>query len=288
MNWSLFYSLHPSLTLFTIFLFGAVIGSFLNVVIYRYPIMLEREWNADAIAQLNLQLPQKNSQLNLCTPRSHCIHCKKTLPFWLNIPIFSYLFLRGKCFFCKAKISPRYVLVELLTAALSVFIIFHYGITAQAAALLIFTYTLITLSFIDFQHQFLPDTMTLSLLWFGLLLSTQQLFISSTQAIVGAVVGYLFLWSIAKLYILLRKKEGMGLGDCKMLAMIGAWVGAFSLLNVLLISALLALIVSFILILCKKHERENLIPFGPFIAIAGWCTIVCGDQIMLWITRWVQ
>lgn len=288
MNWLSFYTIHPVETLILISLFGVIIGSFLNVIIYRYPLMLEREWNTDCAIQLNLPLPKKKSVFNLCYPRSHCTHCQKTLPFWLNIPILSYLFLRGKCHFCKTSISLRYLLVELLTSLLSVLVVLRYGLTLQTAALLLFTYVIITLSVIDIRHQFLPDTMTLSLLWVGLILSTQTLFIASTQAIFGALFGYLFLFLIAKSYILIRKKEGMGLGDCKMLGMIGAWVGVMSLLNVLLLSAFLALIVSVILIIFKKHTHQNPIPYGPFIGIAGWCTMMYGDQLMQWVASWIH
>lgn len=285
MNWILFFSMHTTIALIFVFIFCAMIGSFLNVVIYRYPIMLEREWTEECLEQLKLPAPEKAPTFNICLPSSHCYHCKKSLPFWFNIPIVSYLFLRGKCHYCKTSISSQYFWVELLTPILSVLVILKFGFTLPALAALILTWGLIALSVIDLNHQFLPDPITYSLLWLGLFISIQPLFISSTSAILGALVGYLFLWSIAKLYILLRKKEGMGLGDCKMLAMIGAWVGIMSLLNVLLFASILALIVGLLLLICKKIEGSNPIPFGPYIAIAGWCTLLYGDQLMQWIIR---
>lgn len=274
--------------LFSFFMVGAIIGSLLNVIIDRYPIMLQREWNNDCLAQLNQPIPATSTRFNLFLPRSHCAQCKTTIPFFYNIPILSFLWLRGRCAFCHTRIPVQIILVEILSAVLSVIIFLKFGFTGQCAALLFFTFGLITLSFIDINHQFLPDPITYSLLWLGLIISTQHFFISPAQSIIGAFVGYLFLWMIAKIYLFARKKEGMGLGDCKMLAMIGAWVGAISLLNVLLLSTLLALFISIILLLFKKIEHTKPIPFGPYIAIAGWCTMLYGDQITQGLVRWLQ
>lgn len=271
-----------------IFIVGAMAGSFLNVVIYRYPIMLEREWRKDCLALLKKPESENAAAFNLCVPRSHCPQCKTKIPFWHNIPIISFLLLRGQCFQCHAKISWQYFLVEVITAMLSVLVYLKLGLSDQAAVLLIFTWGLIALSFIDFNHQFLPDPITYFLLWLGLLISTQHFFINPTQAIFGALIGYLFLYLIAKGYILLKKKEGMGLGDCKMLAMVGAWVGALSLLNVLLCATFLALMAAIFFIALKKIQKTNPIPFGPFIAIGGFCTALYGTQLMQWIAQWVQ
>jgi len=287
MFWILYFSIHPIPALIFIFIIGAIVGSFLNVVIYRYPIMLQREWNAECLAQLNQSAAEKTKPFNLCIPRSHCPHCQKIIPWYFNIPLLSYIFLQGKCGFCRSKISFQYPLVELISAALPLIIFMKFGLTWQTAALIIFTWGLIAESVIDYFHQFLPDLITYCLLWLGLLISTQHLFISPTDAIIGAFIGYLFLWTVAKLFILVRKKEGMGLGDCKMLAMMGAWVGAMSLLNIVLFSSLLALLVSLFLMLFKKMDVSKPIPFGPFIAVAGWCTVIYGNQLMLWITRWL-
>lgn len=284
MNWILILKMHTTETAILIFILGAMIGSFLNVVIYRYPIMLTREWNRECLLQLNMPT-QPEENFNLSLPRSHCPSCKKTIPFWLNIPILSFLLLRGKCANCHARISIQYFLVEIISGLLPVMIFMHFGLTAHAAALILFTWGLIALSFIDFNHQFLPDQITYSLLWLGLFLSVQGLSISPLQAVYASLIGYLFLWSIAKLYLLIKNKEGMGLGDCKMLAMMGAWTGVLSLINVLLISTIAALCVNLLLILFKKVDSENPIPFGPYIAIAGWCTAVYGNQLLNWIFR---
>ncbi|PIZ04617.1 MAG: prepilin peptidase [Gammaproteobacteria bacterium CG_4_10_14_0_8_um_filter_38_16] len=271
-----------------IFIFGAVVGSFLNVVIYRYPIMLEHEWTQASLMHLKQSLPEKSNIFNLWAPRSHCPHCKTQIPFWHNIPIISFLLLKQKCAHCHQKISARYFFVEILTAILSVIVYLKLGLTWQTAMTFILTWGLIALSFIDLKHQFLPDPITYFLLWLGLFISTQHLFISMAHSIYGALIGYLFLFVIAKSYLLFRKKEGMGLGDCKMLAMIGAWVGAISLLNVLLISTILALIVSVIFIAAGKMQKGNTIPFGPYIAIGGWITLLFGADITQWITQWIQ
>lgn len=283
-----FISNYYTAALILFFIFGAIIGSFLNVVIYRYPIMLIQEWDAECREHLNQPIPEKLLLFNLCVPRSHCPQCKKQIPFWFNIPIISFILLRGKCAYCHQKISFKYFFVEIISAITTVIVFQHFGLSLQTLEFLLFTYGLIALSVIDFDHQFLPDTITFSLLWLGLIVSTQHILTDPTNAIFGAIAGYLFLWVIAKLYLLIRKKEGMGLGDCKMLAMIGAWIGTTALLNVLLISALLALLVSLILLFSKKMDMNKRIPFGPFIAIAGWFTVFYGQTITLWITRCLQ
>jgi leader peptidase (prepilin peptidase)/N-methyltransferase len=286
MDWIILFSTHPLvLAIFTVLL-GAVIGSFLNVVIYRYPIMLKREWRAECRTLLNQSSPEHTPTFNLFFPQSHCTHCKHKLPFWLNIPILTYLVIGGQCAFCHEKIALRYWLTEIITAFLTLIVFLQYGLTTQTLVLWFLTWGLIALSLIDIENYFLPDTITYSLLWLGLLASTQHLFISPNEAIKGALLGYLFLYVIAKGYLLLRKKEGMGLGDCKMLAMIGAFVGTFSLPYVILLSTLLALITSITLMIFKKMNYSTLIPFGPFIAIGGWITIFNApllSKAILWL-----
>ena len=288
MNWLLTLTAYP-VVLFTFFIvFCAIIGSFLNVIIYRYPIMLEREWENDCLEQLKQPLKPKTDRFNICLPHSHCPTCKHAIPFWLNIPIISYLLLKGKCKFCSAPISFQYFLVEILSPLLGTIVVLQYGFTPTGMALLLVTFGLLVLSFIDFNHHFLPDVITYILLWTGLIISTQHLLITSSHAIFGAVTGYLFLWGIAKLYFLFRKKEGMGLGDCKMLAMIGAFVGPLALPNVLLLSTVLALFVSIFLLTIKKIKHSNPIPFGPYIAVAGWCVILFGNTITKWLLAWTS
>lgn len=288
MDWIFFFTTHVLTASIIIFIIGATVGSFLNVVVYRYPIMLKHEWHTECMLFLNKPLPKDSSTVNLFFPRSHCTHCKRTLPFWLNIPILTYLIIRGQCAFCHKEISIKYLLIELITAFLSVVVFLRYGITPQTGIMLLLTWGLIALSFIDFDNHFLPDSITHSLLWLGLFASTHHVFISPKSAIMGAIVGYLFLYAIAKGYVLLRKKEGMGLGDCKMLAMMGAFVGATSLLYVVLFSTLFALIISFILLMLKKIQFNKPIPFGPFIAIGGWLTLIIGPQFIERISLWIQ
>lgn len=271
-----------------LFILGAIVGSFLNVVIYRYPIMLEREWRRDCLNFLKQPFADEAEKLNLCTPRSHCIHCKKPIPYRFNIPIVSFFILKGKCHFCHASFSSQHLFVEIISALLPVLIFLQFGATMPAFALVILTWGLITLSFIDIQHQFLPDVITYCLLWLGLLLSLNHYFVSIENAMLGVIVGYLFLWLIGKSYLWLRKKDGIGLGDCKMLAMIGAWVGLNGLVSVLLLASFTGLIISLILVMFKKARYENPISFGPYLAIGGWCTAVYGQFILHWIMQWVQ
>lgn len=288
MDWLISFTTHPLTATMLIFILGAVMGSFLNVVIYRYPIMLKREWHAECAALLNQPRPEHAATFNLFYPRSHCAHCKRTLPFWLNIPIITYIIIHGSCAFCRKSISIRYLLVEILSALLCVIVFLRFGLTSQTLVLFILTWSLIALAFIDFENQFLPDIITYSLLWLGLFAASYHLFISPKDAIFGAIFGYLFLYVIAKSYSLLRKKEGMGLGDCKMLAMIGVFVGVASLLNVILLATFSALLVSLILLLFKKIHYHKPIPFGPFIAIGGWIVLVFNPPLLERIMPWVQ
>lgn len=285
MNILLFFSDHAALTSTFIFIFGAVIGSFLNMLIYRYPIMLEQEWHRDCLEQLGQSISTKKNKFNLCVPRSHCPKCRKQLSWYCNIPILSYLFLRGRCWFCHAAIPLQYFFVEMISAVLSIIVFWRFGITFLGLDVLLFTYGLIALGFIDFNHQFLPDVITFLLLWLGLIVSTQHYFTSPSDAIFAVIIGYLFLWVIAKLFFLLRKKEGMGMGDCKMLAMLGAWVGTHALLNVVLLSSASALFVVGVLIIFKKCKAHNRIPFGPFLAMGGWCTVMYGPQLNQWVVQ---
>lgn len=286
MHWLDFYTAHPTILLVFVGFYGAIVGSFLNVVIYRYPLMLKNQWRADCHEFLESPT-EKSEKLSLSLPRSHCPHCKKVIPAWHNIPLLSYLFLRGKCAYCKAPISWQYPLVELISTVLTVYIVAHFGLTVKTPALLLLTWTFIALTGIDFHHRLLPDTLTLSLLWIGLFLSTANIFVTPVDAIYGAMIGFSFLWVIAYLYKMIKKQTGMGHGDFKMLAMIGAWVGPSALLNVILLSSLLALFVSLILLCARKMNYKNPIPFGPFLAIGGWCTLVHGAWLVNLVSRWL-
>jgi leader peptidase (prepilin peptidase)/N-methyltransferase len=260
---------------------GLVVGSFLNVVIYRLPVMMERSWireckeHTAGPADTDEQHP-----FNLLTPASRCPQCNHRVTAAENIPVISYLFLRGRCSDCGAAISMRYPAVELTTAILSVITALHFGYSLQTLAALGFTWALIPLFLIDFDHQILPDSITLPLLWSGLLLSLFNLFVDSHTSIIGAVAGYLSLWTIFHVFKLLTGKEGMGYGDFKLLGALGAWVGWQSLPVVILFSSVVGAVIGITLILFKGRDHSQPMPFGPFLAAAGWITLLWGNDII--------
>ncbi len=268
-------------------LLGLLIGSFLNVVIYRLPIMMQREWESECREMLGQELSGEcDEPFNLSQPRSRCPHCGHAITALENIPVFSYLALRGRCSGCQAKISPRYPLVEVTTALLSVVVASHFGVGWQAAAAILLTWVLITLSLIDFDVQLLPDSITLPLLWLGLLLNLNGLFTDLQSAVIGAAAGYLALWSVYQLFKLVTGKEGMGYGDFKLLALFGAWFGWQFLPQIILISALVGAVIGVSLILLLGRDRNIPIPFGPYLAVAGWVAMLWGEEInhtyLLW------
>lgn len=260
-------------------LFGLLIGSFLSVVISRLPLMLNTQWAAQCREFLN-QPEQKTPRFNLALPRSHCPKCKTLICWWQNIPLLSYVILRGRCAHCQIPIPVFYPLLEISTAILSIWVVSHFGLNWQMVCALIFTYALITMTCIDWQTQLLPDELTLGLLWIGLLISTRAVFVSPEEAIIGAFIGYAVLWLLAQIYTLLRKQEGMGYGDLKLLAALGAWTGILNLLNILLISSLLGLIVGLLFLLRKKITSNQPLPFGPYLAIAGWLSLLYGPFVL--------
>jgi leader peptidase (prepilin peptidase) / N-methyltransferase len=264
--------------------FGIAIGSFLNVVIYRLPIMLKNAWEQECRQYLKQIAPPFHEKIfNLFLPRSHCPNCKALIPFWANIPIISFFALKGKCYKCAANIAWRYPSVELLTGIASFLVAYHFGVTLQAAALLILTWGLITITLIDLEHMLIPDDISLALLWLGLLLNAStNLFTHAEYAIFGAMAAYASLWLIAYIFKLIRKIEGMGHGDFKLFAIFGAWFGVKMLLPIILIAALTGSIVAIAAILCKKHHFQKPLPFGPFLAFAGWLTIFFGDKLLAW------
>ncbi len=262
--------------------FGLVVGSFLNVVIFRLPTMLESRWTQDCCELLEMEPQQESTPtgtFNLIVPGSTCPHCGHKIRPWENIPLLSYLFLKGKCASCKASISPRYPLVELTTGVLSAAVAFHFGYSEQALAVLILTWSLIALTMIDIDHQLLPDQITLPLLWAGLLINAQGIFVDLTDAVYGAVAGYLILWTVFWLFKLITGKEGMGFGDFKLLAALGAWMGWQSLPIIVLMSSLVGAVIGIAGILILGRDRNIPIPFGPYLAIAGWITLLWGDKI---------
>ena len=267
---------------------GLLIGSFLNVVIYRLPVMMEHEWRAACDETLlPAGTPQAEAVLakaerppfNLLTPRSQCPKCKHAITALENIPVLSYMRLKGRCSECGTHISMRYPSIEALTATLSAMVAAHFGFGWEAGAALFLTWALIALSFIDFDHQLLPDSITLPFLWIGLTLSLFPVYVDSFNSIIGALTGYLSLWLVYMLFKLLTGKEGMGHGDFKLLAMLGAWLGWKSLLTVVLLSSLVGAIVGISLVLLRGRDKNIPIPFGPYLAAAGWITLLWGDDI---------
>ncbi len=263
-------------------LVGAMVGSFLNVVIHRLPIMMERQWR-EQCRELEeageAETAEPEEPFNLAVPPSSCPHCGYRIRPWQNIPILGYLLLRGRCAGCGKAISPRYPLVEAATAALTGFVAWHFGFGIEALAAMALTWALIALTMIDFDLQLLPDAITLPFLWLGLGLSLLPLFATPEEAIVGAMAGYLALWSVYWLFKLLTGKEGMGYGDFKLLAMFGAWLGWQALPVIIIMSSLVGAVIGIALILFRGRDRNVPIPFGPYLAIAGWITLIWGDEI---------
>jgi len=263
-------------------LLGLLIGSFLNVVIYRLPIIMERTWSQQCRELLEIEPADAGRErpFNLVWPASSCPKCGHRIRAIENVPVVSYLFLRGRCAACSAGIPARYPLIELTTAIASVVTALHFGFTLQAAAALGFTWAIIPLCVIDYDRQLLPDNITLPLLWAGLALSLWGVFVDSQASIIGALAGYLSLWAIYHLFKLATGKEGMGYGDFKLLAAIGAWVGWQALPVVILFSSIVGAATGILLILLKGRERSQPIPFGPFLACAGWITLLWGQDII--------
>ncbi len=262
-------------------LLGLLVGSFLNVVIYRLPVMMQREWRAQALEYLECPPEQISERFNLLLPSSRCPHCGHRIRSWENIPLVSWLALRGKCSSCRAPISSRYPLVELACGLLSGYVAWHFGLTWQAGAMLLLTWGLVAMSMIDIDHQLLPDSLVLPLLWLGLILNSFGLFVSLESALWGAVAGYLSLWSVYWLFKLVTGKEGMGYGDFKLLAMLGAWGGWQVLPLTILLSSVVGAVLGTILLRVQRAESSTPIPFGPYLAIAGWIALLWGD----WITE---
>lgn len=260
-------------------LLGLIVGSFLNVVIFRHPKILEYQWTAQSFEWINKEPYAQETPPTLSKPASHCGNCKTSIKPWQNIPIVSYLILGGKCGACKHRISLRYPLVELLTAILTGYAVHHFGVTAQGGFAVLLTWVLIVLTFIDFDHQLLPDDFVLPTLWLGLGLSLWPVFANSHDAIIGAIAGYLCFWVIFHLFKVLTGKEGMGHGDFKLMALLGAWLGWQYLPQIVLISTLLGSIFGITIMLAKKAKSDLAIPFGPYIAGAGWIALMWGDEI---------
>lgn len=264
---------------FSCLVLGLLIGSFLNVVIYRLPKMMQRDWREQAREILELPAEPRGEAFNLVLPNSKCPYCNHEIRPWENIPVISYLFLRGKCSNCKTPISKRYPLVELSCGLLSAYVAWHFGFGWQAGGMLLLTWGLLAMSLIDADHQLLPDVLVLPLLWLGLIANYFGLYTSLEDALWGAIAGYLSLWSVYWLFKLVTGKEGMGFGDFKLLAMLGAWGGWQVLPLTILLSSLVGAVLGLIMLRLRNAETSTPIPFGPYLAVAGWIALLWGDQI---------
>jgi len=263
-----------------VFVLGLIIGSFLNVVILRVPPLLEHDWRCQCQELLQLKSGEEDRPPGIVIARSKCPSCGHQISAIENIPVLSYLALRGKCSACKTRISPRYPLVELTTAILFVVTIWHFGPNMQGLTALLLTACLVALAGIDADHQLLPDNMTLPLLWAGILLNFWSVHTDLASSVMGAVVGYLALWSVYHLFRLLTGKEGMGYGDFKLLAALGAWMGWQMLPLIILLSSVVGALFGLALMGTGKLKRDKPMPFGPFIAAAGWIVLIWGEPII--------
>lgn len=274
---------NPLALVAVVFIFGLIVGSFLNVVIYRLPVMMETEWTQQCSELLEVEVPRQSGQeksvFNLATPNSHCPKCKHPISAMENIPVFSWLIQGGKCRHCKAPISPRYPVVETVTGVLSALVAWQFGFTWLTLGVLFLTWSLIVLTMIDFDHQLLPDDITLPVLWLGLLINSFGLMTSLFDAVWGAIAGYLLLWGVYWLFKLLTGKEGMGYGDFKLLAALGAWLGWQALPMIILLSSLVGAIVGLSLIVIRGRDKNIPIPFGPYLASAGYLSLIWGEEI---------
>ena len=276
-------AISPELSALGALLLGLIVGSFLNVVILRLPKRMQAELGeacADLRGEDTEPLPSRWFGLDyLITPASSCPHCGHGIRAWENIPVFSYLLLRGRCSKCRATIGIRYPVVELLTGLLSLFVVLHFGATPTAVVALILVWTLITLTVIDLDEQLLPDQLTLPLLWLGLLVNIGGMFTDLTSAVIGAAAGYLSLWFVFQVFRLLTGREGMGYGDFKLIAVFGAFLGWQMLPLVVLLSSFIGAIVGVGMIVFLGRDRQIPIPFGPYIAVAGLVALLWGEQI---------
>jgi leader peptidase (prepilin peptidase)/N-methyltransferase len=259
---------------------GAIVGSFLNVVILRLPARMEYFWRRDAREMLELASDEAPAPPDLVRKGSHCPHCKHPLAAWDNIPLVSWLLLRGRCRYCRAPISIQYPLVELLCGIASAVVVWKFGLAWQSVAALVFTWVLVAAAGIDFRTQLLPDSMTLPLMWLGLLLALVPLFVPLREAVIGAAAGYLALWAVYWVFKLATGKEGMGYGDFKLFAAAGAWMGWGALLPVIILSALSGAIIGAIVLGMRRQDRSVPIPFGPFLAAGMWIWLIAGDAIL--------
>jgi len=258
---------------------GLIVGSFLNMLTYRLPLILKHEWRLQSYEILKQSAAVEAMNITLAAPRSFCPHCQSPLKLWHNIPLLSYIFLGGHCGFCRKSIPIRYLITEISCAIIPVVLFYQFGFTWPMYAALILSWGLIAVSIIDIEEMFIPDSLTLSLLWLGLIANVFYLFTTPENAIIGATVGYIFFWCIAKSFSLLRNKEGLGYVDFKLLAMLGAWFGIYALFNIVLIASITGIVTISVLTVLKRRRLNTPFPFGPFLALGGWCTLFFGDTL---------
>ena len=273
-----FFSTNPNLYYSFIFILGLVVGSFLNVVIYRLPRIMFMQWKDECCDFLELNT-NSSTPFNLSFPASTCPICGHKIRAWENIPVVSYLFLKGKCSQCKTPISIRYPFIELISGLISLSIAIQFGTSITTLTLLIFSWMLIALFFIDFDKQLLPDDITLPLLWLGILVNSFAIFTDLHSSVFGAILGYLSLWSVYHLFRLITGKEGMGHGDFKLLAALGAWCGFQSLPLIIILSSLAGCLYGLFLFLFKRNSFGEPFPFGPFLVVAGWLSLIYGNNL---------
>jgi len=274
-----FFARYPWVFILLVAFLSAMIGSFLNVVIYRLPIMLERQWQTQAKEILTIKQDHSAAPFGLAHPNSHCPHCQHKITLWHNIPILSYFFLAAKCANCQAPIPMRYMLVELISTLVGGVLAWALGFDLTLLAVLILVFSCVVLFMIDLEHHLLPDQITLPLLWIGLLVNMVGMFTSLQDAVLGAIFGYLILWGIYWIFKFATKKEGMGYGDFKLLACFGAWLGWPSLLLILLMSSLIGILSAVLLKYTKGHDYNKPFAFGPSLIIAGLITLFYGDAL---------
>jgi leader peptidase (prepilin peptidase)/N-methyltransferase len=263
-------------------LVGLLVGSFLNVVIYRLPIMMQRNWCKECTEYLQIdsaEIAPREEPFNLVLPLSRCPGCQTPIKPYQNIPVISYLFLKGQCATCHHPISSRYPIIEVFTAITSAIVAWHFGYTPQTIFALMLTWSLITLSFIDIDHQLLPDNITLPMLWLGLLLSLFDLYTDAHASIIGAVAGYTSLWTVYHLFKMATGKEGMGYGDFKLLALFGAWLGWQYLPVIILLSSLVGAVIGLSMIIIVNRDHNIPIPFGPYLPASGWIALLWGNDL---------
>jgi len=280
---SVFYFLqaHPPLFIFSMTMLGMCIGSFLNVVIYRLPKMMQQDWHEQCCELMDMKDEDvsEQQQVNLIFPGSSCPACQHKITALENIPVISYLFLKGRCSSCKVKISLQYPIIEMFTGLATAYVAWHFGFSLQTLFAVFFTWALICLSVIDLEHSLLPDDITLPFMWLGLACNIFGVFTDINSSLIGAMLGYAILWIIFISFKTVTGKEGMGYGDFKLLALLGAWLGWQSLPLIILLSSIAASVIGLAMIIFKGRDKAAAFPFGPYLAIAGWITLIWGREL---------